>query len=124
MSKQELKAPVYMLWRAYADETAKERREVKMAKLHTIRVVVQQRGTLFVPFPIDMLRYDGVSPNSEADSGEINRSFNSRRYGSENKEPIVVTVKKLSHGSKKWLPESARWESFGWEVIEVIPDPY
>lgn len=69
----------------------------------------------FGSFPIDMLRYDGCIPYSEADAGKIQRTFFA---GSSNEEIQVykITESKVS----PWT--LARWESFGWKKVreEVV----
>lgn len=65
------------------------------------------------PFPIDMLRYDGVVPSTEVDSERILRSIHS--VGSQHK---TISVTKLN-GYKYWTPTSGRWESFGWTVSDI-----
>lgn len=60
-------------------------------------------------FPVDMLRYDGLSPHSEPDSYRITEMIQGVS------EPTVI---KLIHvGYSNWKPTRFRWESFGWKVI-------
>lgn len=58
-------------------------------------------------FPTDMLRYDHCVPASEHDSGEISRtSYNGAR---------IVFLKRYKGQPGKWT--SARWGSFGWDIM-------
>ena len=61
--------------------------------------------------PIDMLRYDQSFPATEQDSGTIINSM-------EDDFERLQTVSLVSLNSNPtWLPNGARWESFGWRVI-------
>ena len=61
------------------------------------------------PFPIDMLRYDRCWPASEEDAAQA------QYPGSDG-----ATVRLVAHESNRhWQPTRARWESFGWKVIET-----
>ena len=63
-------------------------------------------------FPIDMLRYDGLHPQSESDSGMIHATF--RPGGTHDK----VHVNLSRWAEKDWHPTDARWRSFSWKVVE------
>jgi len=58
-------------------------------------------------FPIDMLRYDGVHPATESDSGQIESTFRPGAYA--RKTTVGVAGIRCTPG---------RWISFGWTVIE------
>lgn len=75
------------------------------AKLHTVRFTVEGTG----PLPLDMLRYDASYPATEHDSA---RAFDDH-FG----RPRAV---ELEHRSERrdWTPTTARWQSFGWRVVE------
>lgn len=57
-------------------------------------------------FPIDMLRYDHCFPDSQTDATTISSSLNNR---STNKRHVRVVMERE--------PTRARWESFGWTVV-------
>lgn len=77
-----------------------------MQYVHVIKV----SGSL--PFPIDMLRYDRCTPNTEADSGHISTSMDA--------DSGSVTVELMKVNSQvKWQPTEGRWLSFGWKVLDV-----
>lgn len=65
------------------------------------------------PFPIDMLRYDQCWPRSEGeDSRAIEQSFpQGRRVTGARYRVTLVT-----HASNR--PTGARWESFGFKVVQ------
>lgn len=71
--------------------------------------VVRVRGAR--SFPIDMLRYDGLIPDSSADSAKIEATFTPGSRG----EAVEVRLLALdgTHGATV-----GRWESFGWHVLE------
>lgn len=78
--------------------------------MKTFAFVVTVSGSL--PFPVDMLRYDRCTPNTEQDSNRILSSF----------DPMSGRVKLdvIRAGCPKtWSPTAARWKSFGWDVMEV-----
>lgn len=64
-----------------------------------------------LPFPIDMLRYDGAHPASEGDSHIIENSVQNGT-GAKRVELVRVDTQRF------WTPTVGRWQSFGWEVIE------
>ena len=85
------------------------------------KVVVQVRGRR--PFPLDMLRYDNLMPESEADSALIQRSIAEPYDGI-----MEVTLKRLCQTKadakqfatqQQFLGQSSRWSSFGWSVAKV-----
>ena len=59
-------------------------------------------------FPLDMLRYDACHLTSESIARRIENSNEFQKGES-------IGVGKI--WEKQWTPTSARWESFGWEVI-------
>lgn len=66
-----------------------------------------------LPFPIDMLRYDRCTPNTEQDSHVIERSFDPESG------MLEVEVQSDSRAAS-WTPTAARWKSFGWEVMGYV----
>lgn len=62
-------------------------------------------------FPLDMLRYDRCSPESETDSYNIAKTFSNPLDRWE-----IQVVRKVTSKSDKWTV--ARWQSFG---VEIIP---
>ena len=64
------------------------------------------RGKL--PFPTDMLRYDGCWPATSADAQEMEDSISRVERGK------VRTINMLSHR----YPTDGRWESFMWKVVQ------
>lgn len=81
-----------------------------MAKLFVHTVKVKPYG-MSTPSPIDMLRYDGLHPKSERDSGKIMRSLD-YRLEKDNSE-----IELLRMDRKTWLPTAERWKSFSWQVV-------
>ena len=71
-------------------------------KRYPFRVIVRGSGE----FPIDMLRYDRLTPHNQTDSAEI--------HGTELAEPRDVNL--YREAELDWKPTYARWRSFGWEV--------
>jgi len=67
-----------------------------------------------VPFPLDMLRYDSCSPDTE----EAARAIRSSIVAEINGHPELVFAVALVRitQEKNWQPTRARWTSFGWEV--------
>lgn len=61
-------------------------------------------------FPIDMLRYDSLTPDSEDDSNRIINTFNPGAEG------ISVTLRR--EAPKDWTPTRRRWNSFLWKVTD------
>jgi len=60
-------------------------------------------------FPIDMLRYDTCSPETEADSAFVTSSFVTPN------EKRTIRLKRLI-ANKQLKPTEGRWKSFGWKV--------
>ena len=80
-------------------------------KMKSLVVKVHGMGA----FPVDMLRYDNLTPYSELDSGKI---------VNETLEPRVVALQGWLHGGERYPSKvtDARWESFGWRVTEGSVD--
>lgn len=78
-------------------------------KLYRFNVLV--RGGY--PFPIDMLRYDGLAPYSESDSAKIFRLCDGEHVDAV--EDIWLT----RVAEKMWKPTIARWESLRWTIIKL-----
>jgi len=77
------------------------------------RQTVIVRGQL--PFPVDMLRYDGLAP---ADSDAVTAIESDPSGISDN---LTVTVRLCrTVSSSRTTPTLARWRSFGWEVLDVV----
>ena len=73
----------------------------------------QVRGTL--AFPLDMLRYDECFPAVEGEMYEIANSLISS--GSD----TPLTIKLVHYDQRaKWEPTVARWQSFGWWVVDYV----
>lgn len=70
-------------------------------------IVVEGSGS----FPADMLRYDSCFPFREEDSRKIEWAYTERRR--------VILCRR---GVNEKGATGARWQSFGWKVIEVCPD--
>lgn len=76
-------------------------------KTHKTLYAVEGAGR----FPFDMLRYDASYPLHEAHTGASG-------MGGDYDAPRRVVV--LVHeGYREWRPTVARWESFGWRVVEL-----
>lgn len=73
-------------------------------------VVVRAPGS--GPFPIDMLRFDSLVPNTVKDSNVISASFG--RFPT-----LGDRVELRGSGSASWEPAVERWEKFGWRVARV-----
>jgi hypothetical protein len=84
-----------------------------MAKVYMHVVTVRARGNVSMSFPIDMLRYDRLSPNGEGDSGKIAQTFHLGRKTDE-----VGNIELQRVAPKNWAPTNARWQSFVWEVVD------
>ena len=86
-------------------------------KLYTHHVKVRPRDNYAFDFPIDMLRYDGLCPLHEADSGKIAECFgHGSRSGYEVDADFVIEL--VRRAEKFWKPTEARWQSFLWLVVE------
>jgi hypothetical protein len=71
---------------------------------YKIRFAVVGKGT----FPLDMLRYDKCCPATEPDTYTIGRISGERK----------VDLERFSREPRRG-PSFARWESFGWKVVEI-----
>ena len=90
-----------------------------MAKEWLIEFTVKPIAKIPRQFPIDMLRYDSCYPASDMDS--VSRIVDTMDYNISAKDFEIEPIKliHLSHGNKLWQPTNARWNSFGYAVIEV-----
>lgn len=90
-----------------------------MAKEWLIEFTVKPRAKIPRQFPIDMLRYDSCYPASDMYS--VSRIVDTLDQFTSAKEFVIepINLIHLSHGNKNWIPTNARWESFGYTVIEV-----
>lgn len=92
-----------------------------MAKEWAIKFIVQAKHKLPRPFPIDMLNYDSCYPSSDSDSiSRINNSL-TEFISDKDFESKPITLIHISHGNKNWKPTNARWESFGYKVVNICP---
>jgi len=66
-------------------------------------------------FPLDMLRYDECYPAKSVDATTI-MECGMPKYLTD-RVRIVLTHK---HSRSHWEPTTARWKSFGWDVVEVL----
>jgi hypothetical protein len=71
-------------------------------------------------FPIDMLRYDRCTPNTETDSHDIAATYRGIA--------AVVVELRAVNDNRNWRPTVGRWQSFGWKPYdpdhpEGVPDP-
>lgn len=73
------------------------------------------RGTL--QFPADMLRTDACFP---ATPDDVNNMMDSITGTYDKPTPVTITLVHVTD-VKGWKPTSQRWESFGWDVIDVVP---
>lgn len=64
------------------------------------------------PFPLDMLRYDRCTPDTEADALRAQDTHGGRRK---------VVLQRLID-SPFWVPTVGRWESFGWKVVPLYEE--
>lgn len=65
------------------------------------------------PFPVDMLRYDGLFPFAQSDAMKIAQSFGPGR------ETARVEVELNGVKDPEWTPTVARWDTFGYKVEKV-----
>ena len=86
-----------------------------MAKNFRHIVKVKSKGTIGCTFPIDMLRYDGLHPRSEEDSGKIERAIGRFGVPPARESAIIELVK---DAPKNWSPTKDRWNSFVWRVVD------
>ena len=63
-------------------------------------------------FPIDMLRYDNAWPRSESETGGLYTAL-SQRFTARKKGIVEVELQSIGR------PNGARWNSFGWHVVEI-----
>ena len=89
------------------------------SKHDMIEAVVTVRG--HGRFPLDMLRYDRLTPATEVHSGRIeatmDRSSNPTLRDIEIK--LLRRHKRDEWPSTTWQPTVGRWNSFGWGVMSV-----
>lgn len=82
------------------------------AAYRIVYTVAPKQGYERRHFPIDMLRYDGAFPRTEADANRIADSYHAVAVI----EPIeLVQVRAEKHAAVG----EPRWESFGWRVVQV-----
>jgi len=74
-------------------------------------VITLTAKNIFVPFPIDMLRYDRCYPYSKDDSIKIRGDM---RTIDETGNVESITVTKADH--KIWKPAVEQWGLFGWII--------
>lgn len=80
-------------------------------KVYPVRFSVRTPGH---GFPIDMLRYDCCRPATERDANPI---VNALVNGAS------VTVELVAYAlNPRWLPTTARWESFGCRDVRLAAD--
>lgn len=81
---------------------------------------VKMTFTSDAAFPIDMLRYDDCSPDSEVDSYEILRTLHEWREREPGSGELShITVKKFMF--EKRAPFTLdRWKSFGWTPFDSV----
>lgn len=78
--------------------------------MYILPFVVEGSGS----FPVDMLRYDACTPAHSDDAISMVKHFRDYDYNE------VRRVKLMMRSSfAKTQPTAARWESFGWRVVEV-----
>lgn len=87
-----------------------------MAKNWTITFTMEATGLACMP--LDMMRYDRVTPLMQKDVGELACVDVPRE---ENDPPMQVDFIRHSHGDKNWKPNVDRWRSFGWRLVKVDP---
>ncbi|RLA02513.1 MAG: hypothetical protein DRI97_03935 [Bacteroidetes bacterium] len=72
---------------------------------------VQAKSKMFGSFPLDMLRYDCCTPANSDDAVKIASTLRGERI---TELPII----QLRTHEPRLDITPARWESFGWKVIE------
>jgi len=90
-----------------------------MAKQWAIKFTVQPMRKVPRAFPIDMLSYDSCYPSNDGHS--VGRIIESMDQGISAKDFVIepITLVHLSHGNRNWTPTNARWESFGFNVVNI-----
>lgn len=68
-------------------------------------------------FPIDMLRYDFCHPRDQESVSVILDTINGREVEAGQE---VRLVHRCIKGASLFTPTAARWESFGWQVGNVM----
>lgn len=71
-----------------------------------------------LPFPLDMLRYDGCFPMSQEDVDKISISLD-RETSQDERFNLGSIILGHHASSKAWKPTYERWESMGWQVMDV-----
>ncbi len=69
-------------------------------------------------FPIDMLRYDSCFPASEPDAHMIERINNPTKRSDLALHRVDVSTLR-DHRTHATIHTPARWESFGWKVVDM-----
>lgn len=82
-----------------------------MAKTKLFRFLVRVQGQS--DFPIDMLRYDALHPQTEPGAHAIARSLQEAYQP----EPLVIPLTGIHEAG--WEPNRERWRSRGWNVTHV-----
>ena len=67
-------------------------------------------------FPFDMLRYDMCFPKDTGDAHTLGDD-RMKVVLTDNRRVTLITY----HSHKQWEPTTARWNSFGWGVMDVQP---
>lgn len=80
-------------------------------KLYVVRFTVRGSGE----FPFDMLRYDACHPRHESEARGLGRTY---ANGKAPTEPVSVELESRGRPSN-WWPTAARWQSFGWTVVQT-----
>jgi hypothetical protein len=91
-----------------------------MSYIHEVIVRAAVNGTRqALTFPLDMLRYDMLAPSNSESLDVIQSSISGEEEACYcPKEPERwPTVKLCREGGKTWKPTTARWQSFGWSVV-------
>jgi hypothetical protein len=75
--------------------------------LYRHTVVVVGHG----PFPLDMLRYDGLAP-ADSDAVAVIARQGDKAYG----RAYPTTATFTRYADRTWAPTRGRWQSFRWSV--------
>lgn len=87
-----------------------------MAKEWIITFTMEATGLSCLP--LDMMRYDRVTPLGQNDVSELSCIDIPRE---KDEKPMRVEFLHTAHGEKNWKPTEERWITFGWKLVKVDP---
>ena len=81
-------------------------------------ITFTMEATRLACMPLDMMRYDRVTPLGQQDVSELACIDIPREP---NDPPVRVEFLRQAHGDKNWKPTHERWITFGWKLVKVDP---